>query len=238
MTHVMLTSTGEDASTQMTTFDGDCRFGFADLPEAESVRLSADGEGWHFETNVALPAHGDPPFVCLHPTCREPRPQPQAQLTITPQDGSAVLGRIRIVYSGEARPIYRYCGHSAGECAIEDLRPGRGAHVTVQSRGCTDHDVTLDLHEGANFLGFSCEAVRAMQGVFSGAINESTLAGVRVRCSPDSPALPVQGRFFFLRCPARLTAIEYRTAEDGPWQSAAIVVDEGKPTGFVEITPG
>ena len=97
MMHVTLESTGKDASTQMANFDGNCRFQFADLPEADSVHLSADGEGWHFERDIALPPHGDPPFVCLHPTCREPPAEAKADLTRAPRGGSATMGRVRIL---------------------------------------------------------------------------------------------------------------------------------------------
>ena len=108
----------------------------------------------------------------------------------------------------------------------------------MQTGGCEDYEVTLDLRAGANHLTFPCEAVREMQGVFRGATSESALVGARIRCSRDYPALPVSGRFFSLQCPARLPAIEYQLVENGPWQSAAIVLDEGRPTGFVEITAG
>jgi hypothetical protein len=238
MEAVTLESPGENDTRDTSSFDHDCRFRFTDLPGGESVRLSADGEGWHFELEVALPAHGDPPFVCLHPTCREPQPQPKAELTITTQGRAEVMGHVRFRYAGKAESIFRHCGRTAGECALDDLRPGQGVHVVVHTRGCEDYEVTLDLHAGANHLAFPCEVVRAMQGVFRGATSESALAGARIRCSHDYPALPVSGRFFSLQCPARLPAIEYQLVENGPWQSATILLDEGNPTGFVEITAG
>ena len=74
MEEATITSPGDDGIDESSSFDENCRFRFTDLPEAESIHLSAEGDGWHFELDVALPAHGDPPFVCLHPTCGEPRP--------------------------------------------------------------------------------------------------------------------------------------------------------------------
>ena len=53
-------------------FDHNCRFMVENLPDGDSVHLRAIGTGWHFEVDLPVPAHGDPPFLCLRPTCRAP----------------------------------------------------------------------------------------------------------------------------------------------------------------------
>ena len=61
----------EDEDSEGGQFDDACRFVLHDLPDAPSVHVSAEGRGWHFEADVALPEQSDPPFLCLRKPCRD-----------------------------------------------------------------------------------------------------------------------------------------------------------------------
>ena len=223
-----------DAPELVERFDRACQFHIEDLPDAESVHVQATGKGWHFELDVALPAHGNPPFLCLHPTCRDPEPEPEAALEVT-----IVGGEGRDFYlsattaDGEDR-VRTGCHGSSGPCVFEKLRPGR-AEVEVHSSRCEERTFTLELHAGRNYLTSPCEVLRPIQGAIKGA--EET-AGARVRCSSDRPARPTHGFLFTLECPERQSTIEYQLAENGPWMVAAISPGSANSIGFVDIDAG
>jgi hypothetical protein len=61
----------EDEDPEDGVFDEACRFALHDLPDAPSVHVTAKGGGWYFEADIALPEHGDPPFLCLRKPCRD-----------------------------------------------------------------------------------------------------------------------------------------------------------------------
>jgi hypothetical protein len=65
--------TPKEPDERTADFADDCSFHLENLPSVGSIRLRASGEGWHFDVPVALPEHGDPPFLCLRPPCRERR---------------------------------------------------------------------------------------------------------------------------------------------------------------------
>jgi len=65
---------GQDEDAEDGAFDDACKFVLHDLPDAPSVHVTAEGRGWHFEADIALPEHGDPPFLCLRKPCRDTAP--------------------------------------------------------------------------------------------------------------------------------------------------------------------
>jgi hypothetical protein len=71
MEAVRITASGEEQDAEDGGFDDACQFVLHDLPDAPSVHVTAKGRGWHFEADVALPEHGDPPFLCLRKPCRD-----------------------------------------------------------------------------------------------------------------------------------------------------------------------
>jgi hypothetical protein len=66
-----IVGSGEDEDAEDGAFDDACQFVLHDLPDAPSVHVAAKGRGWHIEADVALPEHGDPPFLCLRRPCRD-----------------------------------------------------------------------------------------------------------------------------------------------------------------------
>lgn len=72
MDTVEVLSKGGEEQLLTADFDHNCRFMVENLPDGDSVHLRAIGTGWHFEVDLPVPAHGDPPFLCLRPTCRAP----------------------------------------------------------------------------------------------------------------------------------------------------------------------
>ena len=238
MESVTLDTPGKGSHERDTRFDRACRFQFDDLPDVDSVHLSVDGTGWHFEVDVPLPAQGDPPFLCLHPPCREPEPEPKASLAVTLQGAPTGSAYISVEDARGHGVGSSGCVPSSGPCLIEDLHPGPDVTVDVHVRGCETRTFKVNLLTGTNYLTSSCERLRDIQGVIRGANGKRVAAGARVRCSDDHPEVPMVGFLFLMKCPARLTNIEYRLAEDGPWQAAAISEGDGEGTGFVDIDAG
>ena len=68
---VQIAGNGEDKEGEIGEFDDDCQFSLHELPDATTVHVTAEGGGWHFEADVALPEHGDPDFLCLRKPCRD-----------------------------------------------------------------------------------------------------------------------------------------------------------------------
>jgi hypothetical protein len=63
---------GDDGETHEVTgveVDGDCHFELTLPADATQVRVVARGSGWHLEEEVAVPAQGDPPPLCLNAPC-------------------------------------------------------------------------------------------------------------------------------------------------------------------------
>jgi hypothetical protein len=211
---------GFDEEEQEVEFDRNCRFRIEDLPAGPSVRLRASGEGWHFDVEVALPEHGDPPFLCLHPPCREPVPEAEASLTVN------VVGGSTRTYVVTSLPDQRSANCAASSsCTLDGLAVRAGATVTVYPAGCAPRLFTVNLMPGSNFLTSPCEPGRRIRGNIADAAS--------VRCSSQSPV--VTSSRFTLLCPMGATTIEYRLADDAPWQTAAVTFPEGGETPYVRI---
>jgi hypothetical protein len=222
---------GEPPATAMPQrFDRACRFRFAGLAEATVVHLTADGEGWHFQADIPLPEHGDPPFLCLRPPCREPEPGVPASLEVLVERETQGPVYVRATAPDEDRPKVVGCESRAKPCLLENLRAGQTAKVDVRAAPCEPRSYTVELHPGRNILNFACARLQQISGVVRG---PHAADGVWVRCSADAPAQPA-GRMFFLQCADGLEAIEYQLVEDGPWL-VAFVSSEEDGTGFVEI---
>jgi hypothetical protein len=238
MESVTLGTAGEGDIMDNARFDRACRFRFQDLPDAESVHVSAEGKGWHFEIDVPVPAHGDPPFLCLHPTCREPEPEIKASLEVAVQGNPGHGVYVRAAIPDDERTEVTGCESSTNPCVVENLRPSQGVRVDVHATACESRSYTLDIHPGTNYLTSPCEGIREIQGVIHGGTGRGRPADARVRCSSNHPERPVNGFLFDLRCPERLPTIEYRFGEDGPWRSAPIAPGDADGVSFVEIAPG
>jgi hypothetical protein len=215
---------GSDEDEQEVEFDRNCRFRLEDLPAGPSVRLRASGEGWHFDVEVALPEHGDPPFLCLHPPCREPVPQAEASLTVNIVGGSARNTHVVTSLPDQSGQRSANCAAS-NSCTLNGLAVRAGTTVTVYAAGCAPRLFTVNLMPGPNFLTSPCEPGRRVRGYITDAAS--------VRCSSQSPV--VTSSAFTLLCPTGATTIEYRLADDAPWQTAAVTFPEGGETPYVRI---
>lgn len=223
----------DDGQVEQVPFDDDCRFTFAELPDAETVHVSATGTGWHFEVDVAVPAHGDPPFLCLRAPCRDPAPK--ASLVIVAGGAARHPVHVSLIYPS-GRHTGTRCVPSNGQCIVDDLRSSSGVMISATAHGCEPHKITMDLRPGSNYLSFPCESTRLIRGVVLG----SAQTGVSVRCGGGGQMRANVGRLFYLSCLATSSAIEYQVGSDGPWQRAAIFDEEGdeEHDGFVQIAPG
>jgi hypothetical protein len=219
-------------------FDRHCRFEISPLPDADTVHLSASGTGWHFEVDVPVPVQGDPPFLCLHPPCRDPGPEAKASLMVSLQgvpshgaylsvEGSA--GRVRS--SGG-------CRWTAGACVLEDLSPDPDATVEVSAHGCETRTSKVRLSPGNNYLTYTCERTRDLQGIIRRSDDSQPISDAVVRCASGQPEVNAMGFVFHLRCPARLTTIEYRLGDAGPWLTAPVPAGDAADLGFVAIDVG
>jgi len=235
MERVELEVAGEEGGVLQSGFDRACRFRVEGLPDAESVHLRASGRGWHFALDVPLPAHGDPPFLCLHPSCRDSAPEPTASLEIVYSGGSPREMAVEAEYPELGGFVGTSCAPSAGRCVLEELRSGTGLTVHVRAAGCEAKQITTTLLPGANAVNFTCEGVRPIRGLFRASLERSAGIRAQVRCSNDRPSRPARGLLFWLQCPERQSTIEYQLAPDGPWRTAALAPGGPGPAGVVEI---
>lgn len=224
-------ATGDLEITRNNPFDRACRFRFDGLADVALVHLTADGEGWHFEVDVPLPEHGDPPFLCLRPPCREPEPDVPADLEVRIDSETDGPVHVRAALPDDERARTLGCQSRAKPCVLENLRAGQDVKVEVHARSCEARSYQIALHAGRNLLTFTCARRRPISGIVRG---ENADDGAWVRCSADAPVQPT-GRTFFLECSDRLETIEYQLVENGPWQTAA-VSPEADGGGWVEIT--
>jgi hypothetical protein len=224
-----------DSDSGYVAFDEDCRFEIDDLPEVPRVRVLVSGGGWHFEADVELPAHGDPPFLCLHPPCLDPGQKPKASLELSlrgPTPGSFAV----ILDMGERGMQRQGCPESPPGCVLENLPVTPQAEVRISRRDCVAKPTRVVLNPGRNYLVVDCERVKEIAGIVraapSGDLSEPRMA---VRCASDSLVRGVQGFAFSLDCPANLASIEYRHASDRTWRPAPVRSSNDGTRGLVEI---
>ena len=224
-----------DIDGSSVAFDGNCRFEIDDLPEVPRVRVLASGRGWHFEADVELPAHGDPPFLCFHPPCRDPDQELKAELEISVR-GTAPGAYVAVLSLGEHGTQRQGCPENPPGCLLENLPVTAAAQVRIFRRDCIAKPARVVLNPGRNYLGIDCEPVKEIAGIVRAAPSEDLIAPwIAVRCTPDGPAHGFQGFSFSLNCPANLAAVEYRDASNGTWRPAPIRTSNDGTRGLVEI---
>ena len=227
-----LTSADDDAESA--AFNHACQFEISGLPDLPTVHLTAEGAGWHFEAEVALPHHGDPPFLCLRAPCRDSGPEPKATLAVTLVGGGARDWS----YSANDGTQFRetLCRGSDVPCEIDDLRPGRSVRVRVSAHRLTCENQTIPLVPGFNTLTVRCELEREIQGVVRTVPDsQEPLPAISIRCSPGHRGQHVPGRIFQMECPEHLSAIEYQRPPGSPWLAAPVQTSGPESPGFVEI---
>jgi hypothetical protein len=235
MESVEIRAKGVDQPAFNARFDHACRFRVEDLPEAESVHLRASGKGWHFELDVPVPAHGDPPFLCLRPTCRAPEPESEASLEVIYSGASPREMYVQVELPELEGLAATSCDSDAGPCVLRQLRALAGAKIAITAAGCEPKSFTVDLRPGANSVNFTCEAMRRIQGLLRAAPERIAALRAQVRCSSDRPPRPVRGFVFMLQCPEYHSTIEYQVTPEGPWRAVAVRRDNGSEMGFAEI---
>jgi len=226
---------GSDSDGSSVSFDGDCRFEMEDLPELSRVRVLASGRGWHFEADVELPAHGDPPFLCFHPPCRDPDQDPKAELQLSVR--GVAPGSFAVVLNLGDRGTQRQgCPEDPPGCLVENLPVIPHADVRIFRSDCIAKPARVVLNPGRNYLVVDCEPVKEIAGIVRAGPSEDLVEPrMAVRCAPDGPVRGVQGFFFSLNCPANLAAIEYRNVSDRTWRPAPIRTSNDGTRGLVEI---
>ena len=215
-------------------FDRDCRFAFPHLIDAKRLHMAAEGRGWHFEAEVDVPEHGDPPFLCLREPCRDVVAAPTATLEVTLQgaqgDTWVVAARTSTGYQESS------CNSSNGPCSLADLPSGEQVQVFVTAKGCRREQREIDLLPGNNMLAVACVSERMVQGVLrTSASEEAPFLQATIRCSSEGQEVKTVGRLFQLKCPVRIGTVEYQLSSDGPWLAAPIRSNGPDGAGFVEI---
>jgi len=230
--HIVTASEGE--GPESAPFNRACQFELDDLPDVPSVHVTAEGKGWYFEAEVAVPKHGDPPFLCLHEPCRAAGPEPTATLAVTLQGARTGGWYISANSSGKFRGAT--CKSSEIPCTLDDLASGNHVRVRANASGSRCEERAIDLGPGMNTLVLACQAERIIQGVFKGVPDDQeTEPTAMVRCSASEESQHANGRLFQIECPERLSTIEYQWIRNGPWMTAPIQSSGPDGTGFVEI---
>jgi TusA-related sulfurtransferase len=215
-------------------FDRDCRFAFPQLQGAKRLHMAAEGWGWHFEAEVDVPEHGDPPFLCLREPCRDVVAAPTATLEVMLQGAQ---GETWVVAAHTSTGYQESsCDSSNGPCSLADLPSGEQVEVFVTAKGCRREQREIDLLPGNNMLAVVCVSERMVQGVLrASASKEAPFLQATIRCSPEGQEVKTVGRLFQLKCPDRLSTVEYQLSSDGPWLTAPIRSNGPEGAGFVEI---
>jgi hypothetical protein len=225
---------GSGEGPDSTPFNRACQFELEDLPDVPSVHVTAEGKGWHFEAEVAVPNHGDPPFLCLREPCHDSGPEPTATLAVTLQGARAGGWYFSVNSAGKFRGVS--CKSSEMPCRIDDLAGGNHVEVRVNASGSRCEERAIDLGPGMNTLVLACQAERIIQGVFKGVPgDQETEPSAMVRCSASDEGQNANGRLFQIECLERLPTIEYQWTRNGPWMTAPIQSNGPGSTGFVEI---
>jgi hypothetical protein len=205
--------------------DRNCQFLFDELEPGSEVELRASGGGWHLETRLRLPEHGDPEPVCLNPPCQEPPPDVPVMLRViltgAPEPGFNVS-----VSQGDDE---RSCGTSGAYCPIEGLAVGP-SRVTVTASDCARMQRDVPLAAGVNVAAFTCQRLRLVEGVARR--SDPHLTAV-VSCRDGGNVLLDGKSVFQLRCPRDATEIRYRTAHQ-PWRTTPL--PPNVDPAFVELT--
>jgi hypothetical protein len=97
----------KDEGSDEHQFDRNCQFSIDDLPDLDHVHLRATGKGWHFEVEVPLPAHGDPPFLCLRPPCSEPGPPTTLEVAVSGSAPQSVV--LDLGYADQSHIVVTSC---------------------------------------------------------------------------------------------------------------------------------
>ncbi len=148
-----LTITADDQDAQVVSMDHFCRFDSGDLPPVPRVRVQVAEAEWPFDLLVDIPRHGDPPFLCLHSSCREPTPDELSTLEVS-LSGSPDHAFFVSVYYDQDHIGTRV---TTGETAhIAELPSGTNAMVSVRTRSCRTMSETLILEPGVNRLNLTC----------------------------------------------------------------------------------
>jgi len=233
MESISITVGGQQWPRPDESFDRSCRFKIEDLSDAESVHVRATGKGWHFEVDVAIPAHGDPPFLCLHPPCREPEPEVEASLQII--FSGSPTGPVRVWTVSSNGGAETSCDPASEPCILSKLKPAAGVKVHVTPSLCESRNFTVDLQQGTNTLAFHCQQLRRIQGMLRSNGDLTAASGPHVRCSSDRASQAAYDFFFVLECPLRQASIEYQLSPKHPWQAVAIKPGDADSIAFVDI---
>lgn len=149
---VTITADGPDA--QVVAMDRFCRFDSGDLPPVPRIRVQVSEAEWSFDLLVDIPRHGDPPFLCLHSSCREPTPNELSTLEISLNGSPDPAFFVSVNYEQD----HIGARVTAGETArIAELPSGTNATVSVRTRSCRTIFETLILEPGINRLNLTCE---------------------------------------------------------------------------------
>jgi hypothetical protein len=216
------------------SFDRHCNFHFDDVPDVDSVHLRAVGTGWRFEVDVPIPAHGDPPFLCLRAPCAESAAEAEATLQIV--FSGSVAGRVGIWMSSSVGGVSTACFPESRPCVLSGLAPVTGAKLTVDSDQCQSETLTVDLRPGTNTIPFHCQPPRRIRGMLRSQGELASAFPGRVRCSSGHPPQAAHDGLFALACPASQSTIEYQLDLNQPWKVLALPSGGADNVAFVDIS--
>jgi hypothetical protein len=156
----------EEVSSPTEEPGADCRFEIAVPDDVFEATVVATGPGWFLEQHVAIPAHGDPPSLCLNPPCRENPTEGLARLRVQLEgaDAASAMGA-RVSATDGSQTRVQACSGAQGWCEIEDLPTGEAFAIEGHGVGCVGQPKTAVLVSGDNVVSIACRHFRQVEGV-------------------------------------------------------------------------
>ncbi len=199
------------------------------FPSGTRLRVEARSPGWHLTAAIDVPAHGDPPELCLNPPCR-PVTVERAEVEVVVEGGHLEPMGARIDGAG-----WRGTGRCTGDgaCVVEDLPVGQSLRVRAHARACglLEPQQILTRARERMRVTFPCRRLRDVIGIVRGGTPNLQ---VFVRCG-DHQQVITGRRTFTLLCPTDVPHLEYRPATELTWRSVLLPGGPVDDTALVEV---
>jgi hypothetical protein len=213
--------------------DHRCRFE-ADLPHPPGTRLrvEAANPGWHLTAAVQVPAHGDPPEICLNPPCGGRVTERGAIEAVV--EGHAI-GWLQVTVRARRLRAHLGCAtREGGSCVVEDVPAGKPVVVSARTRGCGElPNREVLLHPGRRIrVVFPCRPLRDVIAILRGGAPDP--AELFVRCG-EREHTATGRKVITLLCPRDAERLEYRTGPETSWRSVRFPPGPAEETALVEL---
>jgi hypothetical protein len=174
--------------------------------------------GLHYEANIAVPAEGEPDFLCLNPPCDQPATLASVEVRLEDHH-CRPFDSIRIFGEGNASGN---CVVEGGRCRIDRLPTERPLTVRTSCPRCNPRVSSVTLHAGENQLTLACQRERSIEGIVRRLGNGAPVP-LTVRCAGGTRTRVTDSFLFELHCLGAADEIEYRVdGEGGSWRKLAV----------------